>query len=109
RGLWILMFACTVVSIHALVRRATWLVVCQTPTITVSIHALVRRATCRRSTPLKLASFQSTPSYGGRRVISLADWQRFKFQSTPSYGGRLVLVYNYFQYASFQSTPSYGG
>ncbi len=54
----------------------------------VSIHALVRRATCLAVHSDKHCPFQSTPSYGGRQKIRGAHDTRQGFQSTPSYGGR---------------------
>ena len=36
---------CLCISIHALVKRATRIVICMIPSIAISIHALVKRAT----------------------------------------------------------------
>ena len=57
--------------------------------VVVSIHALVRRATAAELVRFRvLARFQSTPSYGGRRQPTPVISGLEEFQSTPSYGGR---------------------
>ena len=51
-----------VISIHALVKRATFLKVISSKFKRISIHALVKRATDRVSKAERDRTFQSTPS-----------------------------------------------
>src|SRR5690554_6304134 len=75
--------------------------------------------------------FQSTPPYGGRRLIEHYEYVVDGFQSTPPYGGRhnplqsgkplfgfnprprmggdVILSIMRFNKFEFQSTPPYGG
>ena len=59
------------VSIHALTRRATPLIVFSADEFSVSIHALTRRATKIVSMISKYKRFQSTPSRGGRPYLRI--------------------------------------
>ena len=51
-----------VISIHALVKRATEYVLRLKHSLIISIHALVKRATCACKRVSKTKRFQSTPS-----------------------------------------------
>ena len=97
----------------------------------VSIHARVRRATWMKSGDGIIAAFQSTPAYGGRRQQLHRCTASRMFQSTPAYGGRpssggryrareCVSIHARVRRATrvtrerrtsqvFQSTPAYGG
>ncbi len=90
-----LITASSKVSIHALVRRATLLSLASGSNFEVSIHALVRRATSVLRDRLSPGQFQSTPSYGGRHQHTRFDAAAIAFQSTPSYGGRPIRLSKY--------------
>ena len=51
-----------IISIHALVKRATSAKTWQHNTLSISIHALVKRATDTQITAISDKVFQSTPS-----------------------------------------------
>ena len=51
-----------IISIHALVKRATYQLILDTVTVKISIHALVKRATDDIRTLTSDNIFQSTPS-----------------------------------------------
>ena len=58
-GLWILPH---LISIHALVKRATNVAEYLDLACSISIHALVKRATAHQQSNLAVVRFQSTPS-----------------------------------------------
>ena len=53
---------CLDISIHALVKRATFFAIDRERRSYISIHALVKRATLRLTAKLFMTVFQSTPS-----------------------------------------------
>ncbi len=76
----------------------------------VSIHALLRRATnghkFRRRNQW---GFNPRPPAEGDLVVLASVCEANKFQSTPSCGGRLILLSSKNTPSRFQSTPSCGG
>ena len=120
------------VSIHALVRRATNFRILGPPLnefqstpsyggrqhplqrrsqpLAVSIHALVRRATRSRSASLTCTwTFQSTPSYGGRPDQTMGASATVCFNPRPRTEGDREQIACTAGRHLFQSTPSYGG
>ena len=119
----------------------------------ISIHALVKRATCNRRNSPMYTEFQSTPSWRGRLIFascsdrwsyfnprpreegdrkgktlvglfrisihalvkratlssSFNKWRSYLFQSTPSWRGRRLRVRKKSKIYTFQSTPSWRG
>ena len=99
-----------VISIHALVKRATLCRHCTSYLQNISIHALAKRATCCDAEGRnRVRHFNPRPRKEGDRQF--ADFIKHvnKFQSTPSQRGRpskpLVLSIT----SLFQSTPSQRG
>ena len=85
---FIFKFVTIAISIHALVKRATFKINNKTVFDFISIHALVKRATTRSCTFTISSVFQSTPSWRGRHVKLWDKRIRNEFQSTPSWRGR---------------------
>src|SRR5690606_6013281 len=98
-----------IVSIHALVWRATIGAEDSVRGCDVSIHALVWRATSLVPVMSESNAFQSTPSCGGRQILRRPGAAWPWFQSTPSCGGRPKPDLSPRWSKAFQSTPSCGG
>ena len=127
-----IIIARAIISIHALVKRATIQSNRLPFPISISIHALVKRATtgysffavrachfnprpreegdCLFANGLSFGIlFQSTPSWRGRQTRWQTEYIALIFQSTPSWRGRRCDRLTDRSVKRFQSTPSWRG
>ena len=72
------------ISIHALVKRATFKTMSYHAPMSISIHALVKRATTDRQTAKIICNFNPRPREEGDEVARFFKSPWFEFQSTPS-------------------------
>ena len=98
------------ISIHALAKRATNVILDFPEIQNISIHALAKRATDQSvyCTPNNY-NFNPRPRKEGDGSIFAPTNIIQRFQSTPSQRGRQVVRLNFFSVLVFQSTPSQRG
>ena len=99
------------ISIHALAKRATIFAICYFFNIFISIHALAKRATKQKNRVYYLyLVFQSTPSQRGRlSFYCLYNTKPVYFNPRPRKEGDQTLSFLFIIWVLFQSTPSQRG
>ena len=106
-------FCCSLVScisIHALVKRATSFTLINNSRQCISIHALVKRATAENGAddqPMAISIHALVKRATG--INAKGDIIKGEFQSTPSWRGRLPHIKISKRSHKFQSTPSWRG
>ena len=97
--------SCFCISIHALVKRATLFLMHNILKSSISIHALVKRATDKSYTRFYNRLFQSTPSWRGRlNRRALQKSTKFNFNPRPREEGDLcVLCRSFFSIISIHA------
>ena len=98
----------TVISIHALVKRATRFIVYIITYLCISIHALVKRATPQNTTTaLRAGDFNPRPREEGDKRLVITQIHTFNFNPRPREEGDGGWVYvAEGKENKFQSTPS---
>ena len=95
------------ISIHALVKRATFEASTGRQPTLISIHALVKRATLLNTTTAQRAGdFNPRPREEGDVIVSLHKRHVIYFNPRPREEGDKTRQLFYIYQAKFQSTPS---